>query len=67
MSLCVLALHGWVAKDENYSDNIGGKCGGSLWLRVVLHGLVGKLSQQPTPHGSKLKTSWLQCGGSSHD
>eukprot|EP00966_Prymnesium_polylepis_P007118 164239-Prymnesium_polylepis.1 len=67
MSRCVLALHGWVAKDGNYSENIGGECGGSLWLRLVLHGLVGmKLSRQPTPHGSTLKTSWPQGGGSSH-
>eukprot|EP00966_Prymnesium_polylepis_P235464 5445715-Prymnesium_polylepis.1 len=28
MSLCVLALHGWVAKDGNYSEKIDGECGG---------------------------------------
>eukprot|EP00966_Prymnesium_polylepis_P172788 3996066-Prymnesium_polylepis.1 len=29
VSLCVLALHGWVAKYGNYSEKIGGECGGS--------------------------------------
>ena len=57
MSLCVLALHGWVAKDGNYSEKIGGECGGSGcgWSCMVLYANF-RDRQHPTvqnlkPHG----------------